>query len=270
MQNIINHIQSITGRELGCYSASFLKKSINQRVDDTQSNSLEAYFELIKTNPTEIAKLLNSLNISYSLFFRSPLDFMILERFILPDLYHKCSTSGKTVRIWSTSCADGQEPYSLAMIVNELRQKYSEDIKTKILATDISEIALARARNGNYIESVLSNVKYSYITNFFEKKGQIYNLDENIKKMVEFDFYDIFDPNTTSPPSAIFGNFDIVICCNLLIYYKPDFQKKILKKIHMALESGGYLMVDNSEILIVKQTEGFRLYSGLGNIFIKI
>ena len=269
MQQIIRHIKKYRAKDLSAFSDSFLKKSIDQRILETFSNNLAGYFSFINSTPNEIDKLLDSLHISYSLFFRNPVDFSIIERYIFPGLIQKSSVSGKSIRIWSTACAEGQEAYSIAMLADDLLQNYYGNIRTMILATDISELVLTKARKGEFPACAIKNVKFSFINKYFENKGNTFLISDHIRGNVEFNHYDLLDSNTSSPPSGIFGGYDVVICSNLLIYYKPEIQKTILKKLYNSISAGGYLLVDESEKSIVKFFDGFRLYSLLGNIFVK-
>lgn len=270
MRQIISHIKNFHGKDLNLYSESFLHKVIDQRINETGSEDKAGYLRLVTGDPDEFENLKNSLNISFSLFFRSPIDFSIIERYILPEMLQRNYISKKSVRIWSAACAEGQEAYSFAMIADELTQKQFQDCNKIVIATDISENALYRARLGSFGTNALQNVKLSYISKYFNSTGHSFLICDQIKQKVEFSYYDLLDPDTTSPPSGIFGGYDFVICCNLLIYYKPSIQKRIMQKLYNSLDQKGCLMVDESEKLIVKSFGGFKLYSDIGNIFIKI
>jgi len=266
MQKVIRYVQTHCGKDLSCYSESFLVNTLSQRIAETSTDNIRSYLEFIMHNPDETEILLKSLNNSFSQFFRNQIDFCIIEKFILPGLF---SGRNSTLRIWSAACAEGQEPYSVAMIVCDLIRKQFHGSRTRIIATDISEDALAKALTGKYAPEAVQNVKLLYVNDFFETKGQVYHIDEQIKGMVEFINYDLLDTNTTSPPIGIFSEYDIIICCNLLIYYRPRVQKLILKKLYAALGTGCFLIVDESEKSIVSSFGGFRRYDSLGNIFVK-
>jgi chemotaxis protein methyltransferase CheR len=269
MKKILTFILETRGKDLSVWSPSFLQKTIELRIGETASCDFSGYLKLIKNDFQEIDRLLNSLNISYSLFFRNPIDYSLIERYILPGLFRKNSNNPKSVRIWSAACAGGQEPYSVAMMADKLICSQFDGFQIMIIASDISESALNKAKEGDYPANNLQNVMFSYISDYFTKKGEVYSVTEKVRKMVEFANYDLLDTKTSSPPFGIFGGYDISICCNLLIYYKPEVQKTILKKLYNSLVKGGYLMVDESEKDIVKSFKGFRLFSEPGNIFIK-
>lgn len=270
MQKIIKQIHQFTGRDLSTYANSFLQMTVSKRITETSSDNTANYLGLLKASPEEVDQLLDSLNISYSLFFRDPLDYSIIERFILPSLFHrKGKDQSSSVRIWSAGCADGPEPYTLSIIGDELTQKFSLLNPPLIFATDLSEKALNKARIGNYNPASLQNVKLKQIGLYFSKTDQVYHVSEHLKKHIEFSRYDLLGSKTGSPPSGIFGGFDMVTCCNLMMYYKREIQEMILGKIYHSLANKGFLMVDSSEKSLVKTFGGFRLYSALSNIFVK-
>jgi chemotaxis protein methyltransferase CheR len=271
MHNIISKVYSIGGRDISVYADSFLNKVVLQRFKETSSINEDVYAKLLDSKPEEINHILDALNNSYSMFFRNPLDYSIIERFILPSLHSRKDKPGSSsIRIWSAGCADGSEPYTLAIIGNELMDRKIISNPPLIFATDISEDALGQARLGLYFPTSLQNVKHYQIESYFSRMGSHFKVDEQIKKSVEFSRYDLLDAKTSSPPSAIFGGFDMVVCCNIMVYYKKEIQGIILKKIHNSLNNKGFLMVDPSEKAIVKSFKGFKLYSALGNIFVKI
>jgi len=270
IRNIIDYINKFCGKDLSVYSDSFLFNTISQRMRINSSNSIADYLIFISNAPTEIEILLKAVNISYSIFFRNIFDFSILERFVFPKLFQsKENENSTTVRIWSVACAEGQEPYSFSILIEDLINQQFKNHSAMIIATDISEKVLIKARQGEYTHNSVQNMRLSHIDNYFTKKGNTYILADNIKSRVEFSQYDVLDNETFSPPCGIFGSYDMVSCANLLIYYKPEIQNLILKKIYGALNKGGYLMVDESEKSIVQSFKGFQLLLPMGNVFVK-
>jgi chemotaxis methyl-accepting protein methylase len=271
MDKIISQVRRLSGRDISVYSDSFLARTISLRMTETSSENPGQYLKLLGSNPAEIELLLSSLNISYSLFFRNPIDYSIIEQFVLPSLLYRKGKEQKTsVRIWSAGCADGQEPYTLAIIGEDLAERLSIRNPMMVFATDLSEKALLKATVGAYGMASLMNLNLKQLTNCFLKTDIGYQVNEILKKQVEFSRYDLLDTKTGSPPSGIYGGFDMVLCCNVMVYYKREIQSFILEKLYRSLGSKGYLMVDQSEKSIVKSFGGFRLYSALCNIFVKI
>ncbi|MEI6174957.1 MAG: CheR family methyltransferase [Bacteroidota bacterium] len=221
-------------------------------------------------SPNESGTNFDTSTNSYSLYFRNPLDFSILEQIILPALFKRNEISGsKAVRIWSAECADGQEPYSLLMVAADLIKERLKNESVMVFATDISAQALQTAKKGSYSNIVMQNVKLSRLTDYFSSKGAVWTVTDKLKQLVEFSYYDLLDTKSSSPPCSIFGGFDLVVCCNVLIYYKPELQLFILDKLYNSLTDHGCLMVDQSEKMILKLHKGFRMFNPVGNIFTK-
>lgn len=262
-------IYTYRSKDLSCFSRAFLSKIIQQRTAETNSLHPEGYLVFLEHNPSEIDLFLHSLNVSYSQFFRSPIDYAILGDHSLPELWQRKAQLNSVIRIWSAACADGQEPYSLAITMEDYLKRAQQKGRYSILATDISPKALSHAQKGEYGSHSVQNVTMAQLTAHFTQQGECFMIHDDIKRKVEFAQYDILDEHTKAPPSAIFCGFDIIVCCNLLIYYNGAFQNKILTKLYHDLSPEGYLMVDESERERVKAFHGFQQYAHLGNIFIK-
>jgi chemotaxis methyl-accepting protein methylase len=116
---------------------------------------------------------------------------------------------------------------------------------------------------------MLQNVKLTFIDQYFNLKNSHFSIIEEIRNQVDFSPGDIIDPGYTSPPSAIFADFDLVSCCNVMIYYSFEIQKMILEKLYRSLSRNGYLLVGETERLIVEKFGKFRLVYPIGDIFIK-
>lgn len=183
----------------------------------------------------------------YSEFFRNSLTFAVLERIVLPSLVLKKKNSGrKEIRIWSAACAGGQEAYSVAILLEELKNQGGENPACRIFATDISETRIEEAREGLFSSESLNNVGLKRLNSCFIRQGPRYIVRPELKKYIDFSVFDLLgDP--ICPSASIFGDFDIIFCCNLLIYYKPEPRKTILDKIAGTLAAGGYIVTDETE-----------------------
>lgn len=236
------------GIDISKYNASFLDNSIRKRIIEVNSESPEEYYILITQSIQERESFLHSLQISYSAFFRNPLTFSVLEQIVFPALIAKKATSGHSeIRVWSAACASGHEAYSLAMVmegVNEIR-----NIKTnyRIFATDQVEMQIQQALEGKYPANSLSNISLRRVKQWFIKHGDTYAVKPELKLNIDFSEFDLFNEQYSSPPASIFGDFDLVMCANLLFYYKPEYQKKIIEKTTRCLSDGGFLVVGETE-----------------------
>ena len=230
------------------YDEKFLEKSVLRRMTETYCTTEEAYFRYLKQSFVEGEQFVHSLQISYTEFFRNSLTFSVLEKIVFPALLLKKSISkNKEIRIWSTACASGQETYSLAMLLKELTKGVEDKINFRIFATDQSESQINEAQRGQYPESALSYLSLKRIKEWFIKEGDVYSVKPELKENIDFSVFDLFNENYSSPPNSIFGDFDIVICANLLFYYKPRFRTQIIKKTGGCLSNDGYLITGETE-----------------------
>lgn len=215
---------------------------------ETHCNSVEEYCSLLEQNKNEAEGFLNSLNISYSEFFRNSLTFSVLERIILPALIlKKKDTRRKEIRIWSAACAAGQESYSLAMLLEEFINSDSEKINYLIFATDQCESLVNDAWEGQYSADSLNNLNLKRVKQWCTKHGDTYSVKQELKKNIDFSVFDLFSEQLSCPPASIFGDFDMVFCANLLFYYKPEFREIILEKTTTCLANGGFIITGETE-----------------------
>ncbi|MDP1621737.1 MAG: CheR family methyltransferase [Bacteroidales bacterium] len=270
IQEVIELIHAKCDMDLSVFSTSFLTRTLEIRIKETASCDLDEYIEVIISNPGEAILLNNALHINYSLFFRNSGDMSLLEGFVMPDLLqHKAKQKSKALRIWSVGCAEGHEAYSLAMLADRVMHERECKLQMMIFGTDILADRLAKARLGTYDRSSLQNVKLSYIDSYFISRKLLYTVIDPIRGQVDFSIGDIVDPAFASPPAGLFASFDLVCCCNMMIYYNRSIQFRILEKLYRSLDRNGYLLVDESERLIVEKFGKFRLISPYGNIFLK-
>jgi chemotaxis methyl-accepting protein methylase len=247
-KRIIEILNRTIGVDVSKYNESFLLNSIQKRVDETRCNSVDYYLNLLENNNEEAAVLFASLQISYSEFFRNPLTFSVIEKILIPIIMlEKVNSKQKEIRIWSAACAAGQETYSLAILLNQFRNHEGEPIKFRIFATDQSEKQIEIAKNGFFDKSSLNNISLRHLNEWFIKEGELYRIKPELKQNIDFSVFDLLDSQYSSPAGSIFGDFDIVICANLLFYYKPQFRKKILYKINNSLDNNGYLITGETE-----------------------
>jgi len=157
----------------------------------------------------------------------------------------------REIRVWSTACAKGQEPYSVAILFEELKVKLGTTIPYRIFGTDISEYALTLAHKGVYDFNDVEKVKLKDVEHYFTKIDNAYLLKDTVKKHVHFSKLDLVDEKSLHPIDGIYGGFDIIFCCNVLIYYQPKQQKIIIDKLIGALAVNGFLIIGEAERLLI-------------------
>jgi chemotaxis protein methyltransferase CheR len=258
------------GRDISIYESSFLLKTIIKRMESLSAGTIDDFAILISKNPQEAECFFQSLNINYSEFFRNPITFAVLERLVIPSILNEKQRTGKNqIRIWSAGCAAGQEAYSIAILMDEFRKIKRHPLLYHIFATDISEDALARAQKGSYDYKAVQNVPLKHISNYFDFHDNAYNIAQKLKEKIDFSFYDLLDYKTTCPPISIYGEFDLILCSNILFYYRPDIRQIILDKISACLPFGGYLVTGEAENSIIREAKLFSPVSYSASVFIK-
>lgn len=250
------------GLDASCYDASFLARSAEKR-RGAAIGEPAAYLERLASDRAEAEALLRSLRVVYSEFFRSPLAFALLEQCVLPELLDaRRRAGGGELRVWSAGCAAGQEAWSVAILLDELTwgrgPPRSPSVAYRIFATDLSESDLALAREAVYPAGALGNVRLRQLGRSFSRVGDAYAVGPRLRERVEFSAYDLLDPGTSCPPACIYGEFDLVVCANVLIYYRPPVQHRILAKLRRSLAPGGYLMTGETERQVAQGAGGFR------------
>ncbi len=254
---IIAVMSQVHGLDVTVYSETFLAKSVQRRQTATALMRSTHYMKRLSEDPAEAGFLLNSLNVSYSAFFRNPLTFGLLEQVIFPALFAKMEASGqRELRIWSAGCAAGQEAWSVAILLDELSSAQGKPASYRIFATDHSDVELAFARSGVYPADALGNVRLRQLDGYFSRQGGAYAIATCMKEKVEFSRHDLLDQASNSPAESIYGDFDLVLCCNVLYYYRPEIQQMILDKLLRNIATDGYLVTGETERQIVAASEG--------------
>ena len=249
---IIQLLKQQKNLDFSGFRIPMLTRRIQHRMVATQTKNLSNYLNYLNENPDESVLLIDALTINVSSFFRNPLLFDYLQKFLFPKIIHEKQKTGNELRIWSAGCAFGEEPFSIALLLAELfKKEFSEKrVNVQLFATDIDEKALAKAKEGVYSFSRLEDTRLSFIENYFTKIGDEYFLHRDIIEMVQFSFHDLLSSSGFAPPQSIYGELDVVFCRNVLIYFEPQYQQIILNKLLKAIKTNGYLVLGEAEIPI--------------------
>ncbi|MFH1035095.1 MAG: protein-glutamate O-methyltransferase CheR [Pseudomonadota bacterium] len=259
LQEVILIMERRHGRDVSRYHESFLAKSLQKRLLATGSQDGGAYGRHLDQNPGEGLALWRTLQNTYSEFFRDPLTFVILEQRVLPALVREMDQAERSeIRIWSAGCAAGQEAYSVAILLEDLAAEGRGGPDYRIFATDIDEGQLEAGRQGRYDQDALQKVRSRHLRAYFQLQGQALQIIPRIRARVDFSTHDLLDQRPVSPPASIYGGFDLILCSNLLFYYRPDLQRAILDKALRGLRPGGYLVTGQAERDLVEQCGALR------------
>jgi chemotaxis methyl-accepting protein methylase len=248
-----------------------LERRIKKRIHATNNNNFKDYFEYLNSHQSELDNLIDVLTINVSHFFRNTMSFEYISTVIIPGLIlNKIQTNDNSLRIWSAGCSYGEEPYSMAIIINEFLNKEKIALNLNIFATDIDKKALKKASRGEYYSESIKNVKYDLVNKYFSKKEDLFAISSEIKQKVQFSFFDLLDKNHNVPQESIFGDFDIVLCRNVLIYFNLEHQKLIFDKLYKSMNNNAYLILGESETPVEAFKNKFKRESKLVKIYRKI
>ena len=205
-------------------------------------DSFTDYFNHVLSDKTgeAVAALVNKLTTNHTYFMREADHFYYFRDRVLPEL--KRSVRNKDLRIWSAGCSTGEEPYTLAFLIDEFFGKEKALWDTKILATDISSRVLDYAVKGVYSSDSVKNLPDRWLRHYFRKHESGYEIVDRIKREVIFRKFNLME--------RIFPfkkKFHIIFCRNVMIYFDKQTKAELIKKFYDAMEYGAYLFIGHSE-----------------------
>jgi len=203
------------------------------------------YMQFLDAHPEEYHRLAEDLTIKVSGFFRSPYTFQQVAGLVLPELVlYKRKQGEPKLRLWSTACAQGEEPYSIAILLIEFLGHRLPDFDVLIHATDISQEALKEAQAGVYSSKDIEGLPITVLESYFAHRNESYVVRTDIRQIVSFSYFDL-----TSLIGQPFADLDCVFCCNVLIYLQTQLQERVLEMLYNSLATPGYLILGEVETL---------------------
>lgn len=243
LKKILKFIHQSKGLDLHSYRDKFIYRRLRLRMQTTKVLGADEYIGLLEKSPEEYALFLDALSINVTEFFRDPDVFEAFKKNVLARLIaRKAASDFRSLRIWSSACASGEEAYSLAILVKE-ELKDRHDLIVKILATDIDAQALETAQKAAYPLKELKKIHKDILKKYFTSTdNETYCLTDEIKQMVKFQRHNIFY-------TPEFKNIDVIFCRNILIYLSREQMIELFKKFHQLLNPQGYLVLGKVESL---------------------
>lgn len=239
-------LQESSGILLGENKQYLVKSRLRRIMAENRFSTLGELVEQLRRNPRGSLPetVIDAMTTNETLWFRDTHPFRILEEQLLPEM---AQVSGnQPLRIWSAACSTGQEPYSIAMVVDEYRRRNPGKLRrpVEIVATDVSKPVIQAARQGEYELLALGRgLSADRQKKYFEQKSSgSWQVRKEIRDMVSFREHNLLERFNL-------GQFDIVFCRNVLIYFSSDLKQDILIRIHGVLRKGGYLILGASESL---------------------
>lgn len=201
------------------------------------ANELRRGDEKLKEDITE------AMTTNETFFFRDNKPFDTFKESILPHLLETRSTR-KTLRIWNAACSTGQEPYSVAMLLKEEAARMP-GWRVEILATDISNEVLEKAKSGLYSQfEVQRGLPIQLLIKYFQQMGEMWQIDSSIRAMVKFQNVNLL------ASLAMLGTFDVIFCRNVLIYFDHPTKAKVLAEMHKIMARDGALFLGGAETVL--------------------
>lgn len=237
---------------------------VADRITATGAADLGAYLARISSpsGADERQRLLDEVTIPETHFFRNPPQMEALRRRLLPELMRRAVARGRRLTVWSAGCSTGEEPYSLAMLASEVAASLPAAPEVRIVATDLSSLAVAATRRARYQGRSLALADPAALQRWFRPLADgSYEVVEEIRDQVEVRLHNLV---TDDPPFEP-GEVDLVVCRNVTIYFSRDTMRELVGRFHTALGAGGYLVVGHAETLW-QVTDAFTLLT-LGDAF---
>jgi chemotaxis protein methyltransferase CheR len=243
-QQFIANVKKKTGIDLALYKEAQMKRRLTSLYEKKGFKNFDEFFKAMNHDQSLFHEFLDRMTINVSEFFRNAKRWEVLEKKIIPKLLEK----NKRLKVWSAACSTGEEPYTLAIILS----KFMPLSQVSVLATDIDENAIARAKLGVYVERSLQEVPEDVKKKFFTKEGMHYKISEDIKRAVTFKKHNLLaDPFDT--------NFDLIVCRNVLIYFTEEAKHELYFKFNKALRPGGIFFVGSTEQIFNPNVYGFEI-----------
>lgn len=241
-----------TGIDLNLYKPQQMHRRLLGLIERAGMTSFVSYFTQIENSPDELAVFLDRLTINVSELFRNPEKWDELRERVLPPLLKRARAERRPLRVWSAGCSIGAEPYTIAMILNEIapEQQYY------LLATDIDRKILEKAQRGEYTEADIKNVPEAYRRKYLKglPKGTLSSPDVQVvpelRQKITFKRHNLL-------ADAFEEKMDLIVCRNVVIYFTDEAKERLYGRFHDSLLSGGILFVGGTERVFNSREVGF-------------
>jgi len=232
-------------------SKYLLQKRLSPRARELNFDSFQKYYYFLQYDPradSEFDEIYDLVTTKETYFFREPAQLAAFVDEIVPDILSRKSV--RKVRVWSAGCATGEEPYSIAMLLQESRN--FDRAEFEIFASDISSEVLVRARRGKYREGAFRSTDPTIRDKYFAREDDgTWRIGDDIRNRVSFGRLNLYD----EPRVSLLGHVDVIFCRNVIIYFDDASKKMVINNFYNRLVDGGYLLLGHSESLISLSTQ---------------
>lgn len=241
-QKIIKLVSDEGGIDFFRYKRATLQRRLSRRISQLEFPDLKLYLAHLSDTPEEVSKLRQELLVGVTHFFRDAKAWELLEKHSIRPLFEESDPEAEPAKAWCVGCSTGEEPYTLAIFMEEARRKADSERSFKIFASDLQDTSLEYAKQGVYPKEIADNVPPEHLTRYFEEHPDGYQVRPFLRHCITFVKHDA----TTAAP---FTQTDLLVCRNMLIYLSTELQDRTRSLFSFSLKVGGTLFLGPSESL---------------------
>ena len=254
-------IERDRGFRCSSYKDTCLRRRISVRMRAKNARTFADYAGVLDTDPVEYDKLVDTLTINVSKFFRNPETFACVATKVLPELW---SSKSPLIRIWSAGCATGEEPYSLAVLCREHAVEHNDLARldrVRIVGSDVDPEAVSAASKGRFPAAAFAETPPAVVEKYFPLEHGMRTVAPEIRNLVAFERRDLLEPGSPG------GRMHLILCRNVIIYFTRSTQEALFERFHDLLLPGGFLVLGKVETLLGRSRELFAPVSSRERIF---
>ena len=222
------------------------------------------YSTALDTDPTEYDRLIRSLTVNVTKFFRNWDTYSVVDRTVIPELWDRGEPE---TRVWSAGCSSGEEPYSIGILMHQHaveKQQQARLESIRILGTDIDTDCLGEAERAFYAEAALGDTPPALREQYFPQVAGLHTMLPDVRRMVSFECNDLL---AYEPP---LDDIHLILCRNVIIYFEREAQDALFASFHRVLATGGFLVLGKVETLLGEARGLFAAVNSRERIFRKI
>jgi chemotaxis protein methyltransferase CheR len=249
-EDVFRLIRDLVKDHCGLYfddaSRYLIERRLSRRVRNQHLDTFRDYYRFMlynRNSEEELTAIIDILTVNETYFFREQNQLKAFSQEILDELKEK-NKSRKKLKIWSAGCSTGEEPYTIAMLIEERGNFEGWDIE--IHGSDINQRVLQVARKGVYRKISFRTTDAYMKKKYFNPENGNYRIHDSLKENVTFSYLNLLDPFKMK----FLGNMDVILCRNVLIYFDNESRKKVIENMYQRLVNGGYLLLGHAESLM--------------------
>ena len=243
-----DYIYQLTGIYFQDSKKYLLEGRLGKRLQILGITDFAQYLQLLRYGTgraEEMKSFYDAITINETFFFRSEPQCEAFEKTLVPEIMASRKNGSRKIRVWSAASSSGEEAYTLAMIYTERLKGRFPGSELEVVGTDISPTVLETARRGVYREYSVRNMPKQYMEKYLESADGRHAVREDVRRLARFEHLNLFDQRQMRQMMG----FDIIFCCNVLIYFDMQSKIQVVSNLYDSLNKGGYLFIGYAESL---------------------